>query len=48
MRIMMPTMDNINKEIKDKEVVVFGAGEDCMRFLNRINEEAFENKCAFV
>ena len=42
MRIMMPTMDNFNKEIKDKEVVVFGAGEYCMRFLNRINEEAFE------
>lgn len=34
MRVMMPTMDNFNKEIKDKEVVVFGAGEYCMRLLN--------------
>lgn len=39
MKEMIPTMENFKKVIKEKEVVVFCAGEYCMRFLNRIEEE---------
>lgn len=32
-------MENFKKIIKEKEVVIFCAGEYCMRFLNRLDEE---------
>lgn len=47
MNDMIPTMDNLKKVIKEKEVVVFCAGEYCMRFLNRLNEEEL-NYISFI
>ena len=42
MKMTISTMEMFKEDIKDKEVVIFGAGEYCMRFLNRIDEEDFE------
>lgn len=39
MNNIVPTMENFKKVIKEKEVVIFCAGEYCMRFLNRLDVE---------
>lgn len=39
MNDVIPTMENFKKMIRNKKTVIFGAGEYCMRFLNRLDEE---------
>ncbi len=44
---IIPTMQNFRKQIIEKTVVIFCAGEYCMRFLNRLSTEEL-NKIAFI
>ncbi len=39
MSTMILTMESFKAEIKNKKTVIFGAGEYCMRFLNRLSDE---------
>ncbi len=43
MSYVIPTMENFKKLIKDKKTVIFGAGEYCMRFLNRLDDTDLES-----
>lgn len=40
---LIPTMDNFKEMSKKMETVIFGAGEFCMRFLNRLDDEDLKN-----
>lgn len=42
------TMEDFKESIKNKKAVVFGAGEYCMRFLNRISDEEAANVCYII
>lgn len=42
MKNLILTMDNFRKALKEMNAVVFGAGEYCLRFLNRLEIEELE------
>ena len=44
---LLPTMDNFKEVIKKMETVIFCAGEYCMRFLNRLDDEDLQ-RIAFI
>lgn len=45
MKYVCPTMENFKRLAREMDIVVFGAGKDCMRFLNHIGDLTDRVKC---